>query len=61
MNANKQWREAVKAAIEMLEVHQKEWKSLADSGDAGFWKAEETRLWKDTEAVMKQLQALDQK
>jgi hypothetical protein len=28
-------------ALEALEVNNQAWKSLADSGDAGFWEAEE--------------------
>jgi hypothetical protein len=34
-------REALKLALEALEVNNKAWKHLADSGDAGFWEAEE--------------------
>jgi len=34
-------REAMKMALEALETNNKAWKQLADSGDAGFWEAEE--------------------
>jgi hypothetical protein len=34
-------REAMKMALEALETNNKAWKHLADSGDAGFWEAEE--------------------
>jgi hypothetical protein len=33
--------EALKLALEALETNNKAWKHLADSGDAGFWEAEE--------------------
>ena len=33
--------EALKLALEALETNNKAWKYLADSGDAGFWEAEE--------------------
>ena len=34
-------REAMQVALEALETNNKAWKHLADSGDAGFWEAEE--------------------
>ena len=34
-------REALEMALEALETNNKAWKNLADSGDAGFWEAEE--------------------
>jgi hypothetical protein len=34
-------REAMQMALEALETNNKAWKHLADSGDAGFWEAEE--------------------
>jgi hypothetical protein len=34
-------KEALKLALEALETNNKAWKHLADSGDAGFWEAEE--------------------
>ena len=33
--------EALKLALKALETNNKAWKHLADSGDAGFWEAEE--------------------
>jgi hypothetical protein len=33
--------EALKLALEALETNNKAWRHLADSGDAGFWEAEE--------------------
>ena len=33
--------EALNLALEALETNNKAWKHLADSGDAGFWEAEE--------------------
>ena len=34
-------RELMQQALEALETNNQEWKQLADSGDAGFWEAEE--------------------
>ena len=34
-------KEAMKLALEALGINNKAWKALADSGDAGFWEAEE--------------------
>jgi len=34
-------KEVLKQALEALETNNKAWKHLADSGDAGFWEAEE--------------------
>jgi hypothetical protein len=34
-------KEALNLALEALETNNKAWKHLADSGDAGFWEAEE--------------------
>ena len=34
-------KEAMKLALEALDINNKAWKALADSGDAGFWEAEE--------------------
>ena len=34
-------RQAAQQALEALETNNKAWKHLADSGDAGFWEAEE--------------------
>ena len=35
-----------------LEFHNKELKALADSGDAGFWKAEDTLEYQQAEAAI---------
>ena len=35
-----------------LELHNKELKALADSGDAGFWKAEDTLEYQQAEAAI---------
>jgi hypothetical protein len=54
--------EALDLALEALELNNSEWKSLADSGDAGFWSAEEQEHYKQTEAAItaiKQARALD--
>lgn len=56
--------EALDLALEALELNNSEWKSLADSGDAGFWSAEEQEHYKQTEAAItaiKQVRALDKK
>ncbi len=55
---------ALDLALEALELNNSEWKSLADSGDAGFWSAEEQEHYKQTEAAItaiKQVRALDKK
>jgi hypothetical protein len=44
--------EALDLALEALELNNSEWKSLADSGDAGFWSAEEQEHYKQTEAAI---------
>ena len=41
-------REALKLALEALELNNDEWKSLADSGDAGFWNAEDQDHYRQT-------------
>jgi hypothetical protein len=48
--------EALKLALEALVFNNKEWKSLADSGDAGFWSAEEQDHYKQTEEAIKALE-----
>jgi len=57
-------REAMKLALEALEVNNQAWKSLADSGDAGFWEAEEQPFYElSVKAItaIKQARALDKK
>lgn len=41
----------LKRAMEMLDQNSAEWKDLADSGDAGFWKAEERETYIKTNAL----------
>jgi hypothetical protein len=45
-------KEALKLALEALELNNKEWKSLADSGDAGYWLAEEQDHYQQTEQAI---------
>ena len=45
-------KDAIKIAIEALQANQKSWKTLADSGDAGNWKAEEQPVWRQTEDAL---------
>ena len=45
-------QEALKLALEALEKNNNDWKRLADSGDAGWWTAEETELYKQTEQAI---------
>ena len=40
--------EALKLALEALELNNDEWKSLADSGDCGYWNAEDQDHYKQT-------------
>ena len=52
---------AMRQALEALELNNNEWKSLADSGDAGNWKAEDQDHYKQTkEAITALRQALEQ-
>jgi hypothetical protein len=56
--------EALNLALEALEVNNQAWKSLADSGDAGFWEAEEQPFYElSVKAItaLKQTRALDKK
>ena len=41
--------EVLKLALEAMKLNNKKWKSLADSGDAGCWKAEDQDHYKQTE------------
>ncbi len=53
--------EALRTALEALELNNSEWKSLADSGDCGFWRAEDQTHYKQTkEAITAIKQALEQ-
>jgi hypothetical protein len=52
-------KEALRMALEALELNNDEWKSLADSGDCGFWNAEDQDHYKQTnEAITACEQAL---
>jgi hypothetical protein len=56
--------EAMDLALEALEVNNQAWKSLADSGDAGFWEAEEQPFYElSVKAItaIKKVRALDKK
>ena len=55
---------ALDLALEALELNNNEWKALADSGDCGYWSAEDQDHYKQTnEAItaIKQARALDKK
>ena len=49
--------EAMRTALAALITSNEEWKSLADSGDAGSWKAEEQRHYQKSVAAIDQLRA----
>ena len=54
-------QEALKLALEALVLNNDEWKSLADSGDSGYWKAEDQDHYKQTnEAITAIKEALAQ-
>ena len=40
--------EVLKLALEALELNNSEWKDLADSGDSGYWKAEDQDHYQQT-------------
>ena len=50
-------REALKLALEALELNNDEWKSLADSGDAGFWNAEDQDHYRQTNDAITAIKA----
>jgi hypothetical protein len=53
--------EALKLALEALETNNKAWKHLADSGDAGFWEAEEQPFYElSVKAITAIKEALEQ-
>jgi len=56
--------EALRLALEAMKVNNNAWESLADSGDAGFWKAEEQGYYQLNEkaitAVKAALEAKDE-
>ena len=45
-------QEALKLALEALELNNVKWKALADSGDSGHWKAEDQSYYKQTEQAI---------
>lgn len=45
-------RQALEMALEALVLNNAEWKALADSGDAGFWLAEEQDFYKQAEQAI---------
>jgi hypothetical protein len=49
-------KKVMKLALEALKTNNKEWKSLADSGDAGYWKAEDQDHYQLTEKAIKALE-----
>ena len=51
----------VQQALDALELNNQEWKNLADSGDCGYWKAEDQDHYKQTsEAIAALRQLLEQ-
>jgi hypothetical protein len=49
--------EVLKQALEALELNNDEWKSLADSGDAGCWRAEDQDHYKQTNKAITAIKA----
>jgi hypothetical protein len=45
-------KEALKLALEALELNNAEWKALADYSDSGRWKAEDQSYYKQTEQAL---------
>jgi len=45
-------QEALKLALEALELNNAEWKALADYSDSGRWKAEDQSYYKQTEQAL---------
>jgi hypothetical protein len=45
-------KEALKLAIEAMILNNAEWKRLADSGDGGYWSAEDQDHYKQTEQAI---------
>jgi hypothetical protein len=48
----------IQQALEALELNNQEWKALADSGDSGFWKAEDQGHYKQTSEAITALRQL---
>ena len=49
-------KEALKKALEALVLNNAEWKHLADSGDSGYWSAEDQNHYKQTEQAIAAVQ-----
>ena len=49
--------EALRLALEAMSVSNKAWKSLADSGDSGFWEAEEQGYYQLNEQAITAIKA----
>ena len=49
-------KEALKLALEALVLNNAEWKHLADSGDSGYWSAEDQNHYKQTEQAIAAVQ-----
>ena len=50
-------RQAAQQALEALETNNQAWKNLADSGDAGFWEAEEQPFYETSVKAITALKA----
>jgi hypothetical protein len=50
-------KEALKLALEAMMLNNAEWKRLADSGDAGYWSAEDQDHYKQTEQAITAIKA----
>ncbi|CAB5194916.1 hypothetical protein UFOVP176_44 [uncultured Caudovirales phage] len=44
--------DTMKLALEALELNNREWKATADSGDSGYWLAEEQTFYQQTEKAI---------
>lgn len=49
-------KEALRLALEALVLNNAEWKHLADSGDSGYWSAEDQNHYKQTEQAIAAVQ-----
>jgi hypothetical protein len=49
--------DALRLALEAMKVNNNAWESLADSGDAGFWKAEEQGYYQLNEKAITAVEA----
>jgi hypothetical protein len=49
--------EALRLALKAMVVNNKAWKHLADSGDAGYWEAEEQGYYQLNEKAIKAVEA----